>query len=445
MTPGTVARLARELAADLAGRPVARVARPDAWSLGLEFRRGETLGFCWHPTHLAAGLCSWTWPRGAPEDVLRVHLTGARVEDVSAPFPQEPLLRVAFRGGLVRALVWEGLGRSGNLLLLDEGERVIWAGRVLSGERRSGACGSEWTPPLPRMVPPPSGEEDPSGLSERLRAGLLERGRAAALRALGRRAAALERRRQAILEDQREGEAWEAQEAWANALMASGDLRRRGLSSKRVTDFRTDPPSEAEVPLDPSKSVLENAEALFRKVRKAKTRRRELAERMRLLEEEARSLQTERDELAGSADLGRLFPEGERVRREPPPQRRRTLPPGVAQVALPLDFVGYAGKSAAGNDTVSFRLGRGQDFWFHASDYPGCHVVVRNPRRLDALPFPVEQAAAAYAAAHSGAPAGDRVAVTVARCHQLRRVPGALGRVTVASPRTLFVDLPKGR
>jgi predicted ribosome quality control (RQC) complex YloA/Tae2 family protein len=117
----------------------------------------------------------------------------------------------------------------------------------------------------------------------------------------------------------------------------------------------------------------------------------------------------------------------------------------VAEVPLPLEFVGFAGKSAAGNDAVSFRLGKGQDFWFHASDYPGCHVVVRNPRRLDSLPFPVEQAAAAYAAAHSGARSGDRVAVTSARCHQLRRVPGAPGRVMVASPRTLFVDLPQGR
>ncbi len=445
MTPTTVSRLARELALRLKGRPVARVARPDAWSLGLEFQGEETLGFCWHPSHLAAGLSSWAWPRGRPEDVLRVHLTGARVEDASVPCPEEPILRIAFRGGLIRALVWEGLGRSANLLLLDEEDRVAWAGRVLSGERRSGAVGSQWTPPLPRPTPPPAGQEDSSAPSDRLRMGLVERGRAAALRALGRRAAALERRRRAILEDLREGEVWEAQEAWANALMASGDLKRRGLLSKRVTDYGADPPSEVEVPLDPSLSVLENAEALFRRVRKAKTRRREGAARLRLLEEESRSLEAERESLAVCGDLKRLFPEGERVSRRAPAQRRRTLPPGVAEVPLPLDFVGYAGKSAAGNDTVSFRLGRGQDFWFHASDYPGCHVVVRNPRRLEALPFSVEQAAAAYAAAHSGAPAGDRVAVTVARCHQLRRVPGAPGRVMVASPRTLFVDLTQGR
>ncbi len=445
MTPATVSRLARELAPRLKGRPVARVARPDAWSLGLEFSGEETLGFCWHPSHLAAGLCRWAWPRGRPEDVLRIHLTGARVEDVSAPCPEEPILRVAFRGGLVRALVWEGLGRSGNLLVLDEGDRVVWAGRALSGERRSGAAGSEWIPPVPRLAPPPAGEEDLPALSERLREGLVERGRTAALRALGRRAVALERRRRAILEDLREGEVWEAQEAWANALMASGDLRKRGLASRRVTDYGTDPPSEVEVPLDPSRSVLENAEALFRRVRKAKARRREGAARLRLMEDESRSLEAERESVAVCEDLERLFPEGERVSRRPPSQRRRTLPQGVAEVPLPLDFVGYAGKSAAGNDTVSFRLGKGQDFWFHASDYPGCHVVVRNPRRLDALPFPVEQAAAAYAAAHSGAPAGDRVAVTAARCHQLRRVPGALGRVMVASPRTLFVDLPQGR
>ena len=117
----------------------------------------------------------------------------------------------------------------------------------------------------------------------------------------------------------------------------------------------------------------------------------------------------------------------------------------MASVPLPKGFTGYAGKSAEGNDTVSFKLGRGGDFWFHAEDYAGCHVVVRCPPETEDLPYEVEQAAALYAADHSGAPPGNRVAVVVSRCKYLRRVKGAPGRVMMSSHRTVFVDLPRGR
>jgi predicted ribosome quality control (RQC) complex YloA/Tae2 family protein len=115
----------------------------------------------------------------------------------------------------------------------------------------------------------------------------------------------------------------------------------------------------------------------------------------------------------------------------------------VAAVPLPGGFVGYAGKDSAGNAAVSFRLGRGADFWFHASDYPGCHVVVRNPNRAEVLPPEVERAAALYAAAHSRAPAGNRIAVVMARCKDLRPAPGSPGQVFLSGGRALFVDLPR--
>ena len=60
-------------------------------------------------------------------------------------------------------------------------------------------------------------------------------------------------------------------------------------------------------------------------------------------------------------------------------------------------------------------------------------MVVRCPPKLEELPYDVEQAAALYAATHSGAPPGNRVAVVMSRCKFLRRVPGALGRVMMAS------------
>ncbi len=430
------------------GRNIRRVARPDPWSLGLELSGSGTLGFCWEPGRPAVGLCRWRWPKGAAEDVLAVHLKGGRITGVLA-VEGEPILRLDLSGGPARALVWEPLGRSSNALLLGESDRILWAGRTLKGEFRTGEPGTTWTPPPPA----PSGSVGDgmggaadyleTGGADALRDGLLERGRRAALSAIRRREKALRRRHAAVTGDREQGEAWISAEAAANALLASGDLHRRGEAVRVVVDYAAVPPASLEVPLDPARSVLENADRLFKKARKGKARLETTARILKEIEAELAGLAAERERAESCEDLFALFPDGKRVRSDPAPQARRTLPPGVASVPLPLGFSGYAGKSAAGNDAVSFKIGRGADFWFHAEDYPGCHVVVRNPRRLEALPPAVEQAAALYAARHSGAPPGNRLAVTVSRCKYLRRVAGAPGRVMIAAHRTVFVDLPR--
>ncbi|MGC8763648.1 MAG: NFACT family protein [Acidobacteriota bacterium] len=427
---------------EASGRRIQEVCRPDVWSLGLRLSGGATAGFCWHPAYLAVDLCPWPWPRGAAEEPLKVHLKGARLLEPSLPVEGEPILVFPVEGSRVRRLVFEALGRSANLLLLDGEGEVLWAGRRLKGEFRTGAPGSRWSPPPPRegggRAAAPQGEEA-------LLQGLRERGRAAAERALQRRLQSLLRRREALREDLREGEAWEAAEGLARQLLARPDRHQRGRSEVLLMDFSVHPPREVPFSLDPSRSLLENAEAWFHKARKARRRRREAARFIQEIETSLRALEEERAALARQEDLLRLFPEGNRVSEKAPPQRRRTLPPDVAEVPLPRGFAAFAGKNAAGNDRVTFRLGKGRDFWFHAADYPGCHVVVRNPARLPALPPDVEREAACYAARHSGAPPGSRVEVRVAFCHQLRRVPGAPGRVMVAGGRTVLVDLGGGR
>ena len=450
MTPALMASLAEALGARTAGAYLGRVCRPDAWSLGFEMPGGTTLGFCWEPRSMAAGLCTWRWPRGSPEEILVRHAQGARVVDVLA-VPSEPILRLTLAGSAARALVWEAIGRSANVFLLGDSDAILWSGRLLRGPFRTGRTGDPWTPP-PTNPKPAAPSEPVNGVSylvgdgqECLLAGLLERGRRTALARLDQRVRALERKAAALEGDRREGEEWEGQEPLAQALMASGGLNRRGETECRVLDYTKDPPQEVALALDPAKTVRENAESFFRKVQKGRARRAAIDKFRLAIEEELSILPRQRADLDACADLRLLFPESARAARSQAPQRRRTLPPGVAAVALPKDFVGYAGKNAEGNDAVSFRLGRGGDFWFHAEDYAGCHVVVRCPSKLEDLPFDVEQAAALYAAEHSGAPPGNRVGVVVSRCKFLRRVPGAPGRVMMSTHRRVFVDLPGAR
>lgn len=451
MTPGPLGAVAQALGASAAGSFVGRVCAPGRWDLGLELPGGVTLGLCWEPSSPAVGLCSWAWPRGNPPDVLKGHLKGARIEAVEA-LAGEPILVMRLRGERARALVWEGLGRSANCLLLGEGDVVLWSGRVLGGPHRSGKPGTTWTPPAPAGVRREREalsdargyltEEGPKILLE----GLLARGRKAALAALRARERALERRREAVQGDRAEGEGWLELEGLGQALLAAGDLHRRGESGRRVTDYTRSPPSEVDLPLDPALTVLENAQRLFKRAKKGQARLARTSEILAAVEAEKAQLAQRRMAIESWRDLDAFYPAARRTKAGAPARDGRArLPSGVLRLELPGNFAGFAGKSAQGNDAVSFRVGRGEDFWFHAEDYAGCHVVVKNPDRRDSLPLEVERAAALHAAARSAAPAGNRVAVTVARCKNLRSVPGAPGRVWVSKPRTVFVDLPARR
>lgn len=449
VTAELVRVMARALDDRLRGSYLGRVCRPDVWTLGFEMNGGFTLGFCWEPTALAAGLCTWRWPRGAPEEILARHGQGARVECVRA-VPGEPSLRLDLSGETARAFIWEAIGRSANAFLLGKGDLILWSGRLLKGPLRTGRTGEIWTPPPPRPEPPQHPEADKGSCllgegPQRLLESLMERGRRTALARLSHQAKALQRKLEALERDRREGASWAALEPLAQSLVASGNLSRRGEVDRRVWDYTRDPPEEATLPLDPAKSVRENAEDLFRKVHRGKARLAATHEHADAARQELDRLPARREEIASCENLGELFPRGRQAGRAAVPQARRTLPPGVAAVALPKDFTGYAGKSAEGNDTVTFKLGRGGDFWFHAEDYAGCHVVVRCPSGVEDLPYDVEQAAALYAAAHSGAPPGNRLAVAVSRCKYLRRVKGSPGRVMMGAHRTLFVDLPGAR
>lgn len=443
MTPAPIEAIAETLDEALRGRFLGRVLRPDAWVMGIEVGERGILGFCWHPSSQAVGLCDGPWPRGSVPDLLRANLQSARVSSVEA-LQGEPVLMLRTASG--NALVFEALGRSANMLLLDVNDAVLWAARTLGGSFRTGRAGEIWAPPPRRPEGAPEGSWRSVGGPDDLLSGLAGRAKARACAGLAAREKALRRREDAVRHDLAEAGTWIAFESLGRSLVACGGLSRRGAAATKVWDFVRDPPAEVEVPLNPAKTLRDNAEEFFRRARKGRARLEKAGPILEEIASELGRIAQVRRDVEGTDGIHILEREGRDALRRASPakgQVRRALPRGVAAVPLPGGFIGYAGKDSAGNVAVSFRLGRGADFWFHASDYPGCHVVVRNPNRAEVLPPEVERAAALYAAAHSRAPAGNRVAVVVARCKDLRPAPGSPGQVFLSGGRALFVDLPR--
>ncbi len=449
MNAPDVSALASLLDAVLRGRFIKNVSHPAPFFLGLAFSREETLGLSCRPDAIHAGICAWAWPDIQAPEVARAHLKSSRVERVEA-VEGEPILRIVLAGH--DALVAEALGRSANLILLSGDGMVLWAARRFRGAFRTGAPGELWSLPPPRAkqeLIQPSARNMEQYLfkdgPEALCFALVESGRRRALGQLDRKARGLARRREAVEGDRAEGQSWMELEAAGRAIVALGGLDRRGLGRVEAMDYTAVPPRPVGVALDPALSLKGNAARFFHLAKRGKARIEKTAAIIEAIQGEEDALALEREALSREERLTRLFSRAAGI--SSPRQKTRPagkLPRGVVRIELPRGFTGYAGKTALANDFVTFRIGRGEDFWFHAADYRGCHVLVRNPARLDQCPPDVAQAAALYAAEHSGAPVGNRVAVVFARCKNLRRVPRSPGMVAMARARTLDVEL-KGR
>jgi predicted ribosome quality control (RQC) complex YloA/Tae2 family protein len=238
-------------------------------------------------------------------------------------------------------------------------------------------------------------------------------------------------------------------EAWLEDAEQENTLRRRAdlllihqsnLSRRLREAHLPDPESGEEVviPLDPRKSPVENAQALYERAKRLRRGRPVVTRRLTRTRAELHALRAALSDLEG----------GEGVPQEilpllPPPKRR----PRVAQETAPrrLTAGGYqieVGKSAAQNDAL-LRAASPNDLWLHAKDVPGSHVIVRH-RGSDDFPPQVVRAAARQAALHSKAKGERFVEVSATRVKHVRKPHGAPpGLVILSHADTLTVDLER--
>jgi predicted ribosome quality control (RQC) complex YloA/Tae2 family protein len=98
------------------------------------------------------------------------------------------------------------------------------------------------------------------------------------------------------------------------------------------------------------------------------------------------------------------------------------------------------GRNDKDNDTITFRVAGSQDIWMHAADYPGSHVIIRNPNRKE-IPAKVIQEAAEIAALYSQAKQQDKVAVHYTQRKFVTKPPRSKpGLVRLSSFKTILVE-----
>lgn len=251
-----------------------------------------------------------------------------------------------------------------------------------------------------------------------------------------RRAAAQER-------DLEKAEKFEQWREYGDLLKAN--LYRIPARAKAIDleDFTRDGSPVVRIPLDPDLSPSENARAYYDRYRKAKRGVEAIAEVI----ERSRAEVDYLDTLASSVETA---PERDDLREIETQMMTQKLLPGAPRKrprtasAKPrrYEVAGWdilVGRNPQQNELLSMKMARPEDWWLHARQIPGAHVIIR-AQGSQPPPDAVLLAAARLAAGFSRAASAGRVAVDYTRIRYVKKPPGTpAGYVTYAREQTIDV------
>ena len=395
---------------------------------------------------------------------LRTTLTGSKLvsveQDETERVVRFNLVRQEETGEIQeRVLVAQLTGRSANLFLLNSQARITHSQRFLTGSGQQ--VGEQYAPPAVHRHDAVSEPSFEKGRFESLSAAAdnyyqaLEvirtfDAQAGAVRAQLRQETTRLKKLQKHLRDDlsTHGEA-EQHKRIGDLLLANiSNAERRG-NTVRLKDFYAEGVPALEIEVDEKTTLQAEAAKYFARYSKARRGAEQIGKRLEEVESKLARLQQQQAELesivAGRDDAALV-----RLSREQNPEKKAPVSPKSKRAAqkIPgtrryLSSDGYevlVGRGAKDNDHLTFRIARPQDLWLHAADYPGSHVIVRNPTRKE-LPHRTIIEAAQLAAKFSQANNDTRVNVNYTQQKFVSRIKGAApGLVRLSSFRTITVE-----
>lgn len=238
--------------------------------------------------------------------------------------------------------------------------------------------------------------------------------------------------------DIKEASDYEKYLKFSDLLKINLNLLRRGLSEIEADDLFGG--GKVTIPLDPKLSGPENIEVYSKRYRKGR-------EGLAILQRRRLNTGQEIESLTEALDLfDRNFETASQEFPEllPPPSGE----PAAAAPRLPYKeyqtstgVTILVGKTEADNDRLTLEYARPHELWFHASQCPGSHVVMKYPnRKFEPSRWEIEETAA-LAAFYSKARRSARVPVSYTLKKYVRKPRGAKpGLVTIRNEKTIMVE-----
>jgi predicted ribosome quality control (RQC) complex YloA/Tae2 family protein len=222
----------------------------------------------------------------------------------------------------------------------------------------------------------------------------------------------------------------------ANVLMAHLQQWQPGLTCMDLPSFETG--AMLSISLDPEKTAVQNAQALYRQHQKLKRARAAVEPLLAAALEELAYLQQVESSLRllPEVEAETSFSALEEIQTElqqqgllPAPPHRQSAKPAKTEMAFlryqtPLGHEVWIGRNNRQNDHLTFRVATDYDLWFHSQEIPGSHVLLRLPPGQPATAEEL-QFAANLAARYSRGCQSDQVPVVYTSPRQVFKPKGA--------------------
>lgn len=137
-----------------------------------------------------------------------------------------------------------------------------------------------------------------------------------------------------------------------------------------------------DIELDPQKSPAENAQFYFSRYQKLKKRKQHLKKQKRLTKQEMNYLESVLHQLdvASPSDIEEIRQELQQegyIKKQKKKKQRKQQKSKPDQFESTEGLLIYVGKNNLQNDQLTMRTANKTDWWLHAKDIPGSHVIIR--------------------------------------------------------------------
>ncbi len=216
---------------------------------------------------------------------------------------------------------------------------------------------------------------------------------------------------------------------YGELLNTYGYSAEPGAKSLQALNYYTD--ETVTIPLDPTLSAKENAQKYFDKYGKMKRTYEALSQLTVDVRDEIQHLEsvsTALDIALYEEDLAQIkeeLTESGYIRRKAGNRGKKQKITSRPFHYLSSDgFHMYVGKNNFQNDELTFKLATGNDWWFHAKQIPGSHVVVKTGNAQE-LPDRTFEEAARLAAYYSKGRGQEKVEIDYVQKKHVKKPNGA--------------------
>lgn len=473
MRQETIQAIVAELEAALLERAVGRIFQLSPLSLAIDFgvRNAGYLFISAEPAqpriHLikrsARELEKQSQPPAHFAQALRSQLAGAQLVTIFRD-ETERIVRLKFLAEddlgerSFRTLVCQLTGRSANLYLLDANDQIRYALRSPKGHGQQ--LGQIYDPPAPQAARVADTQSQAFQFDQKEFATLsqalddhytrLEQSQTFSQRAqlakdrISKELAQRRKLKKNLERDLAEHGDPEQHKRLGDLLLANIGTAVRDGDQVSLKDYYAEGEPLLVLEVDKDSSLQDEAGRYFSRYTKAKRAAQEISARLAALEPELLKLQERQAGLASIIETGdeaALERFEQPVKQLQPKTKKKPDEkfPGVRRYLSSDDYEILVGRAAQTNDRLTFKIARPHDLWLHAADYPGSHVVIRNPSRNE-VPHRTIIEAAQLAAKFSQAGDDSKVTVHYTSRKFITKPKGvAPGLVRMSSFKTIIV------